>query len=322
MTDMPTADEGLLATNWPGLNEQFYQSDPYDYFLTRLQLFMLFAGRTEDLAFLINEGIEFGKVRMGGEGIDREALEPSEDDVALRKRFLAAESEVLLHHTVETLLRLYLAHEGLRGCPWLELSRLRYDFPKAVRGRFGPSGPTPDEGRAFSAPVVLGRTISEDSGDDLVLAVDHTEHSLRTFAAVFTEGANRYNAAKHGLSVVPVEAASLAISPAAEDVGSLRVDGPAIHFLEKTKEPPRWQLTTAWIDIERNLALQYVATLLILNIWTVARARYADGPTSGEMLVLPMPVRELLADPSHGPIKSFSRHLAYDLDVRPDLRPG
>ena len=44
----------------------------------------------------------------------------------------------LLHHASEALLRLYLAHEPLTACPWLDMARVRSPgkFKQIVEARF------------------------------------------------------------------------------------------------------------------------------------------------------------------------------------------
>ncbi len=82
---------------------------------------MLAASRNDELTRLATEGLTYGRLAMTENsqyvGADADRL----DDYS----FLIAESQVLLHHAAEALLRLFLAHEGRPPCPWLRAGSLR-----------------------------------------------------------------------------------------------------------------------------------------------------------------------------------------------------
>jgi hypothetical protein len=72
------------------------------------------------------------------EGPGEESGKAAEKANEARERFVMADSEALLHHASETLLRLYLAHEQQGDCPWLDMARVRSPgkFKQMVDARF------------------------------------------------------------------------------------------------------------------------------------------------------------------------------------------
>jgi hypothetical protein len=108
--------------NTPGFdrqNELFYSQQPTSYFRDRLTLLGLRAARSDELADVIGDGFVWGKLHIGGG--DDEDLSEDEEETRLT-RFVITESQVLLHHTSETLIRMFLAHAGRPQCPWLEMA--------------------------------------------------------------------------------------------------------------------------------------------------------------------------------------------------------
>lgn len=105
-----TALDHLLAPEqFPELNQAFYATRPWEYFRQRERLLALTAGAPEKLLAVGREGVQVGRLHFQLDGDSAGEMQDAED----RERFLLADSELLLHHVSETLLRLYLAHEGL-----------------------------------------------------------------------------------------------------------------------------------------------------------------------------------------------------------------
>jgi hypothetical protein len=99
---MSEEDEDVTAARFQQLNKRFYTADPADYFRTRLSTLMLVAGRPGDLLGLLKEGVEYGRIRS-------QADTNAEVDAAGIDRYVTVESQVLLHHVAEALIRLFLA---------------------------------------------------------------------------------------------------------------------------------------------------------------------------------------------------------------------
>ncbi|HEX2469533.1 MAG TPA: hypothetical protein VHK05_02995 [Candidatus Limnocylindrales bacterium] len=135
----------MAPENYASLNDQFYASRPYEYFITRMGNLLLVAARNEELDDLFDAGVSFGELSMGG-GSSARTPEERDESAASARRFVTAESEVLAHHAGETLLRSYLAHESQPPCPWLEISRTRVprEFKSLVEARFGDAGDPAD----------------------------------------------------------------------------------------------------------------------------------------------------------------------------------
>lgn len=210
-------DEQLAAENYARLNETFYAAEPADYFGQRLENLILTAGNPDGLHRLMQEGVTYRGLNVGGESQHRADPddEAKETDKATKtaEHFVIAEAEVLAQHVGETLLRLYVAHASLPPCPWLEMSRVRSpaDFKERVRRRFGddtdPSDPAhlAAVARVFHVtddPSSLGPAPPQDEWDK---SVANIESYLRHFAGQFLGRAALYNAAKHGLALMPTE---------------------------------------------------------------------------------------------------------------------
>ena len=94
---------------------------------------MLAAGNPNGLRSLLSPGVEF-------EGITVPAGQlrgPNASDDPGELAFLIIESEQLLHHVTETLLRLLLAHAQRQSCPWLAVSSLKSFGNQKADGRIG-----------------------------------------------------------------------------------------------------------------------------------------------------------------------------------------
>src|SRR5690242_12770909 len=97
------ADTNLDPTQYDLLNSEFYSADPAAYFRTRTRLLFLAAGANRQLDELLTAGVFYEGLilKLGSE-------DPEDpDDERQLQNFLITESEVLLHHASEVLLRLY-----------------------------------------------------------------------------------------------------------------------------------------------------------------------------------------------------------------------
>lgn len=277
----PNADTGLAIENYPELNRQFYAARPWTYLRQRMRNVLVVAGARDELHRIFENGLKVGMLQTKitpdpdpeVAARDRAALE---DD---QERFVITETEVLLHHASETLLRLYLAHESIPPCPWLTLARTHgfAEFKRQVKRRFL-GDLSQEERRERVIPIFHGTTEREKlrpslSEEDWHASADNIESFLVHFAGVFLE-AGTYNAAKHGLAVNSGESA-LELS----GIPELSKSGPAIDYLAKRKTDDgrtRWAIHTKWIDVERTVGFIYMATSLIEALWGIAAWRYTD----------------------------------------------
>ena len=163
---------------------------------------MLVAGRAGDLLGLLTEGVEYERIRA-------KADTDAEADAADMARYVTIESQLLLHHAAEALVRLFRAHVGNPPCPWFELSA-ETDFGRferrvqdqlVKRRRRGAL----EEEAAF---VLLGRR-GPPSDEDAARRHDATENLARflpVFGGRWLKDSRVVNAMKHGLAVIPGDA--------------------------------------------------------------------------------------------------------------------
>ncbi|HYM58637.1 MAG TPA: hypothetical protein VES79_11805 [Solirubrobacteraceae bacterium] len=281
----------LAAENDKSLNETFYRARPYAYFNQRLESLLLVAGKSEELAELLAEGVTVGKLTAGGVPVrtdlpEQERAEVRED----RERFVIAEAEVLLHHAAETLLRLYLAHEDLPPSPWLALAGERHVAAfKAKVAELGEElGDEQRQGKL--AAVFFGsvdRTDLQPTPDEETwnVGLRNVATWLAWYAAHFLD-AGVYNAAKHGLAV---QAGESAFQFGDDDLISR--SGPSLAYIEMREDARkrrRWRQTTQWLDLDRWLAYIFMACRLMKGLMNVGRARYTGaGLTHLDALGIP-----------------------------------
>jgi hypothetical protein len=269
-------DHLLAREQLPELNKFFYAGKPWEHFNYRNHLLMLVAGAGDRLYEIAREGVTYKglfyqeKSEEGEEGEEEEAAQA-------RERFIIADSEALLHHAIETLLRLYLAHEDQDPCPWLEMARIRTPgaFKQKVEARFLADMPQ-DERRERTAKVFFGtadRTKLKPmpSEEDWNSGLDNIEAFLGHFAQHFSD-ADVYSALKHGLAVRPGEAAFQL-----GDGQLIKAEGPSIEYLGLRLNPDgerRWHRSVSWIRPEHSMGLVFLAARLMESLWGIAKFRY------------------------------------------------
>ncbi|MFC4854097.1 hypothetical protein [Actinophytocola glycyrrhizae] len=288
---------------WEKLNEGFYTGNPAAYFRRRQFLLVLAATRMRELDEFLEQGISF-------EGIELK-LEPSSDidnETRLHQAFLVAESEILLHHASEALIRLFLGHEGRPACPWIECSALRE--PRRFReevDRLAANTWAPERRREIGH-VFLGAA-PDEPGEEWNDAVDAVIMLLRLLSKNLNEDANMYNAVKHGMTVIPGEA-YIGLS---DDSGQavLGHRGLSVAFLESTKvgKERTWRETTKWCSVPRTLWLIDLALRQMEALWIIASARYVGKPAKGVHVITKDAVRLATTGElaSGAPVKRFSR---------------
>jgi len=271
----------LAPENARSLNETFYRARPYAYFNQRLESLLLVAGKSEELAQLLAEGVKVVNLTAGGvpvrSGLTDEERATVEQD---RERFVIADAEVLLHHAAETLLRLYVAHRELPSCPWLRLASERSfaDFKRKVAKLSDELGG--EEERAHVATVFFGArdrtslrpTPVESDWNARLLNVGTW---LAWYGAHFLDS-GVYNAAKYGLAV---QAGNAAFKLGDDELISR--SGDSLEYVENYVDDNgrrRWRRTTQWLDLDRWIAYIFMATRLMKGLMAVGRARYTGAP--------------------------------------------
>jgi hypothetical protein len=310
-----------VAARIKGLNVDFYRLDPVNYFLFRLRNLLLAAGRGLELERMLIEGVEVGVFAMSvPEGSKVESLDEEQKDE--QHAFVTLETEVLLHHVSETLLRLYLTHEHRPPCPWISLSRERSPrrFKNKVLGLVERLQ-TP-EGEESLAQVLLGntdRTVfgnSAPSDEEWTELIDNTRLWLSWFARYMLDG-DVYNAAKHGLGVYPRRTG---VTVEIDGKELARASGPSLEFLQSVRlegeQGREWRRTTKWVHWDRLFGAIHIGCQLIDRLWTVARYQYGES----ERLDLTFRIfatPSALLRPDGMDLAKISHSLGFDADSLP-----
>lgn len=278
------------------LNEMFYRAEPHEYFGTRVELLTIAAAKPDLIFETFLAGVEYGQLRVGGEGTTRN---PDEDGRARQHTaFLIADSVTLLHHVSETLLRFFFAHapgtDGkLSPCPWLEIaSELSHvAFKRKIEERFA-GQPINDGHRAEIATIFYGSpnppTSDSAEANRILASVENIELWLEHYAEWFLKESNLFNSLKHGLAVQPGESSIELVTPADEQRGAnpplIHAEGPSVAFLERSGDDKLWHHSTRWVSPERLIIETQFAIWLLRSIWQVGRARYTSFVDEGEAL--------------------------------------
>lgn len=272
------------------LNEAFYRSNPADYLLTRLQLLLLTGGRRTELAAMLHAGVEFAGLTVVPR--DPAAVDDRDDqtiaaDAADYQNFLIVESQALLHHAAETLLRMFMVHAARADAPWVTFRGTSWrDFVDMVQAIID-TPPRPE----LIANVCLGNSQRHETATeaDWIGAVEGLSAFLRRLASVFLEDSNLYNCIKHGLGA-RAGTTQMIMGP------MLFGDGPSVEFPEMSdwdeNDERIWSLTTRWVDVGESVALTHVAANMTSSIWRVGRARLV-GESSVGHLFFPVELRPM-----------------------------
>lgn len=318
------------------LNEEFYSGNtPSTYFRDRLTLLALRAAKPDALADAAGNGILWGQLWIASdEEANADVPEGYED--AAHTRFIATESQVLFHHTVEALLRMLLAHEGWPECPWLQIAAQK--DPGAFRDAVAELAKSswPEERIARVAEVFMGG-VPNDATPEWVEHADNAIRLIRLLAARLNDQSTLYNAAKHGLTMIG-GTASVHFVPAAHDSdqpefdpaapsakiinerGVVGADGINAVFLEregKAKTGYTWHHVTRWFSPEEAALLTHVALILMDALWTVAKVRYLDHAPPARMRWVSGEVFDVLSKIKRGgPIQTWRRQVATETIYR------
>lgn len=290
MDDIPmvAGQADSAEPDWSQLNRIFYEADPADYFEIRSTLLLLYAAHPDGFGDLLSGGLSYGAMTVTfPDGSD------DDDAETVRAQFVATEAQILYHHTIEALLRMYLAHREPTRCPWIGMASLRVpgDFKKLIEDRFVEEVPDEDAWREEVARTFLGRAYEDLSEPRSRTAVESIEMTLRVFAKDLLDDAHPYNAAKHGLAVNPMPSIGLTIGNVGKS-GPLHHAGPAFQILEYTGEPRTWKMTTRWVDPEQTMAYQRIAVLLLRSVWSVGKVMHTDT-TQATIFNMPAAIYDL-----------------------------
>ncbi len=274
---MSAPDPEMTAT-FRRLNESFYSSSPSLYFEQRLNSLLVVAADDPEYGERLRSGLTIVGQTFTVAPNERVESRLSGEDV---RRFVTSETQVLLHHAAESLLRLYLAHEGRPPCPWLNIASLGSfrQFWRAIDDRF--VKPAPREGRVdpLVAETFLGSPVYPTSWptdeNDWASTVERLSIWMRFFSRHLSEDAPIYNAAKHGFALCSEEA----YFAFKNDEGRTLIShsGPSLEMLvhgDWANNERRWSIRTVWTNPVASWFFCNVAIQMMESIFRVGRFRH------------------------------------------------
>jgi hypothetical protein len=253
-----------LDSNYPELNAAFYAGRPWEYFRQRLVHLAAVAAKPGETP--LTGPFAVGPVTIGMQAPETDRYPtPSQT-------FVAIESEVLLHHAAETLLRLIYAHAEPHPCPWLRMSAMfRADqFKKWVKRLVR------DPKLTEIAAEVFGRSEACPNGPT------NEAEWIRVFAWHFLN-AGCYNAAKHGMALGGGAEERIV---RVEDQEVFRAKGAALSWLAKwplegDERPRRWTRASRLFSVEAYLIMVETAAQLMEGVYVNGRALHLDETPEG-----------------------------------------
>ncbi|TFC86319.1 hypothetical protein [Cryobacterium sp. TMT4-31] len=270
----PDVHDGEFST----LNSKFYQGSPHSYFERRLQSLTVALGAEGAINDLLKSGVSYGDFEMNLEDGSNDSVTDGQKEI---DDYAAVESVVLLHHTAEATLRLYLAHANRNPCPWLAVAKLMSprEFKQGIQelaGMLQQEDVLDDIAEVFSyrsTPEFL-------LGKDPTAAWTSHREGLRMLLCeairVLLEDAHIYNAAKHGMAVI---SSDLGFSLGAEQGNESLIEqkGPVLTFLELSHVPETgsmWHQTAAWVDPTKYMGVTFLLIKLMDSLWRSAKAHF------------------------------------------------
>jgi hypothetical protein len=265
------------------LNATFYEDDPSEYLLVKIEAVTLMLAPAEALTPAYESERVVGASRHVGTRV------PSKE---ARDRYVRTECVLVLHHACETLLRLFFTHSEKQDCPWLGMAasvsfaEFKAKVSAASRSGFG---------RDAVALVFLGGTDPGDSALDVEAeefddTVSAWQLLLETAALTVLSESFLYNAAKHGLTIVHTdESTQMAFRPPGGDPVQL-VAGSQFAYLHRPQTPGAKGGTEWWVSLTHPLPDQDIETAFLIqqavsSLWNVARRRYTSQ--AGEVWLVP-----------------------------------
>lgn len=268
----PTKDEQSPHQGPGDLNREFYNHRPEDYFSRRLALAraMLYDGG--ELFQLTQDAVE--QSGLGGASLSERSSEERRTEVG---KYVATDLEMLKFHAIETMLRYFQAHATAPDRAWQKISGLedRFSLSRELRTMWNASHLTR---QSMIARVCFGiadeATISPDLLSPRTNRLLGVEAFLSHFIDYYVDWGDdserhrereRYNAAKHGLALIPVP---MEQSGTNQDVQAMWLT----HLDYRRDEGKgRWTLKVSWTDLEVVMYEILRAVELLELTWTVGK---------------------------------------------------
>lgn len=279
----------------------------------RLRMLLAFAGAQHDqVVEIISSDLDYQGVGLRfGPGPDKDDAELESTSESLTNQFIRIESHTLKHHTIETLLRHYLACSFNPACPWLEISKATSfrEFKALVKSTL--IDVDTEELRDQVAWLALGFSLEKHNDDKTIRVAANLASFFKYFAQDWLENARGYNSTKHGLSAIPGVADFTLKEP---ELGEFRLGfGDSLTYLEFDKSKSgelEWHQSTEWVPGRKTTLTTFYAALMLRSVWEIARARHTGvdpgprfSPDPDQLTI------EILASPDGPPAISMRMHL-------------
>lgn len=256
------------------LNYSFYEEQPSDFINMRVELLSLMLCNEDQLAPAYAVERSINGVQLGG------TTPPSAEK---RKRYMKTEAVIILHHSVEMILRLFYAHVEYTDCPWqgmaseVNFATFKAKVDKSLADGFD---------RSVIADIFLGGASPQDAAiamsvEDFEDAIDGIDLLLRECCSRLLSESFLYNAIKHGLSTIALDEETQFARTLPDGEVVVGHKGPMFAYMHKARRPgPKkdgereWFVTMAGTKTERDLALSLLVANAIESLWDVARRRY------------------------------------------------
>jgi hypothetical protein len=292
------------------LNATFYEDDPSEYLVTKIEAVTLMLAPAEALASAYESERVVGICRRAGAPV------PSKE---ARDRYVRTECVLVLHHACEMLLRLFFAHVEKQDCPWLGMAasvsfiEFKTKISTALRTGFD---------RDDVARVFLGGVDPTDA--DLDVEADEFEDTVTAWQLLLETAADTvlsesflYNSAKHGLTVVHTdESTRMVVTPPDGGTPIQLASGSQLTYLHKPETPgakggPEWWVSLTHTLPDQDIEVSFLIQRSVSSLWNVARRRYTGQ--EGEVTIV---AARAVRDAIYGPIAaegSVIRTMSHEL---------
>ncbi|KLI09242.1 MULTISPECIES: hypothetical protein [Mycobacteriaceae] len=285
------------------LNATFYEDDPSEYLLTKIEALTLMLAPAEALVPAYESERVVGVSRRVGAPV------PSKE---ARDRYVRTECVLVLHHACEMLLRLFFAHVDKQDCPWLGMaaSVSFAEFKGKVSAALQAGFDRDDVKQVFLGGTDPAKAALNAEDGEFEGTVTAWQLLLETAADTVLSESFLYNAAKHGLTVVHTdESTQMVFTPPGGGDPIPLVAGSQFAYLHKPQTPGAKGGTEWWVSLTRTLPDQDIEVSFLIqqavsSLWNVARRRYTGQ--AGEVSIV---AAQKVRDAVHGPVAAEGAHV-------------
>lgn len=269
----------ITSEKYNELNREFYNSYYSDYFTDKLiVLGSLYSHHEELLKVINNNDVTIEKLSFR----PQESIPYITDINPLVKMELTA----LYYHSIETFLRIFLAHSTFKPCPWLELSRVsnyskfKEHVAELSLGNFNLSHGECKEQEILLKLFYCTNDIHIIQGVPKTITNTEAANYLKewiTWSARELLEVYDYNAYKHGLSLY---SKPLKMELQVTSTETIESESETMVFIGKeyTTKGILWKKITQFASLgERGIRI-HILSMLIKNILVSGEHRYLNTP--------------------------------------------